>query len=85
MSKFPALTAYEEQVFRRFWTRHTPGYHFPSIQLEGNKRLPVVAAGYRMVKKGVVTHWESCRWGLTDLGVKMAEDRQKKNNFTPPK
>lgn len=85
MKKFPILTEYEEQVFRCFWTRYTPGYWFNSIQLEGNKRLPVVAAGIRMVKKGVLTNWQSCCWGLTDLGVKMAKDRQKKNNFTPPK
>lgn len=85
MSKFPPLTEYEEQVFRRFWTKYTPKYHFNSIQLEGNKRLPVVAAGLRMVKKGVLNNFQSCCWGLTDLGIAMAKDRQKKNNFTPPK
>jgi hypothetical protein len=81
--KFPVLTPYEEGVFRRFWTRYEPPYHFRSIQLEGNKRLPVVAAGYRLVKKGLVTHWESCKWGLTDLGVAMALDRQRKHKLKP--
>lgn len=75
---FPKLTEYEEKVFARFWKSHTPGYHFTAIQLEGDKQLPVVAAGYRMVKKGVLTHWHSCRWGLSDLGKQMAEERQRK-------
>lgn len=83
MPAFPKLTDYEEQVFRRFWLRYTPKYWFNPIQLEGDKRLPVVAAGYRMAKKGILTHFQSCQWGLTDLGIAMAKDRQKKNNFKP--
>lgn len=72
----PALTEYEEKVFRRFWRAYTPGVHQHDIQLEGDGQLPVVAAGLRMVKKGVLMRWQSCCWQLTDLGKEMAEVRQ---------
>ena len=79
--KHPELTAYEERVFRIFWKRYEPGVHMHSVQLEGDKRLAVVAAGFRLIKKGVLSRYQSCHWLLTDLGKEMAVARQK----SPPK
>ena len=75
--KHPELTEYEEKVFSIFASNHKPGFADHSIQLEGNKQLPVVAAGHRMIKKGVLMCARSCCWYLTDLGQEMAELRSK--------
>lgn len=73
---YPKLTEYEEKVFRIFWKRYEPGVWPHDIQLEGDKRLPVVAAGFRLIRKGVLFRWQSCCWQLTELGKEMAEIRQ---------
>lgn len=75
-SSHPKLTEYEEKVFRIFWKRYEPGVWPHDIQLEGDKRLPVVAAGFRLIKKGVLVRWQSCCWQMTELGKEMAEVRQ---------
>lgn len=75
--KHPILTEYEEGIFRRFFvSRFKAGWHTGSVQLEGDGRLPVVAAGIRLEKKGVVIRSHSCHWYLTDLGNEMALERK---------
>lgn len=74
--EFPTLTAYEEKVFAQFVANHKPGFHDHSIQLEGDKQLPVVAAGQRLIKKGVLVCHRSCNWYLTEIGLAEAERRQ---------
>ena len=76
---FPSLTEYEAMVFRRFARAHKPGVFTGSIQLEGDRQLPKVAAGHRLIKKGVRIKAAACRWYLTDLGEKMAEEWQRQN------
>lgn len=76
---FPTLTEYESKVFRIFARRHTPGYHDNAVQLEGDKRLPIVAAGFRLIRKGVLSRHRSCHWYLTDLGRRMAVEWQRHN------
>lgn len=74
-TKFPVLTPYEADIFERFFAwkiRKMVGYAFHSVQLEGNKRLPVVAAGRRMIEKGLLTCHQSCVWYPTDLGKALA-------------
>lgn len=79
MPGFPDLTPFEEKVFARFARNYKPGWAPHPIQLEGNKQLARVAAGFRMIKKGVLERNESCRWYLTDLGKEMAKEWQKLN------
>lgn len=75
---YPTLTEFEEKVFRIFWKKWRQGYHFDT-QLEGDGRVAIVSAGRRMVKKGVLTNWASCRWGLTKIGEDMALKRQQED------
>jgi len=76
---FPAITVFEERVFRIFAKNHKPGFHDHAIQLEGNGRIAVCAAAHRMIKKGLLIKHGSCRWYLTDLGKRMAVDSKLKN------
>lgn len=50
-----------------------------SVQLEGDKQLAVIAAGHRLMKKGVLIKHRACQWYLTDLGREMALKWQKEN------
>lgn len=76
---FPQMSDYESRVFRRFVRAHKPGFHDHPIQLEGNKQLPVCAAGHRLVRKGILRRDHSCSWRLTELGRQMAVEWQRKN------
>jgi hypothetical protein len=76
---FPTLTEYEALVFRRFARAYKHGIFTGSIQLEGDRQLPKIAAGHRLIKKGVLCKAAACRWYLTDLGEKMAEEWQRQN------
>lgn len=76
---FPAMTEYEAKVFRRFARGYDAGYHQHSIQLEGDKQLPKVAAAFRLMKKGILTRPSACHWYLTDLGKEMALEWQRQN------
>lgn len=80
-----AMTDCEAQVFRRFARNHKPGYHDDHIQLEGNKQLARVAAGHRLMKKGVLIKYSACHWYLTDLGKRMAVEWQKQNDQALPR
>lgn len=62
------LTPYETRVLNIFRRYYKPGRSFTPIQLEGDRRLPVVAAGLRLVKKGLVLRLKSCAWVLSDAG-----------------
>ncbi len=64
----PKLTEFEKKVFAMFERRFKPGYGFPSFQLEGDKQLAVVAAGHRLMKKGLVYRIRSCVWTLSNRG-----------------
>ena len=76
---FPAMSEYEAKVFRRFARGYQAGYHQHSIQLEGDKQLPKVAAAFRLMRKGVLSRPSACHWYLTDLGKEMALEWQRPN------
>jgi hypothetical protein len=76
---FPAMTEYETLVFRRFARAHRPGVFTGPIQLEGGRQLAKVAAGHRLIAKGILYKPCSCHWYLTDFGKKMAEEWQRQN------
>ena len=74
---FPAMSEYETKVFRRFARGYEAKYHQHSIQLEGDKQLPKVAAAFRLMKKGILMRPSACHWYLTELGKKMALEWQR--------
>ena len=76
---FPAMSEYEAKVFRRFARGYQAGYHQHSIQLEGDKQLPKVAAAFRLMRKGILSRPSACHWYLTDLGKEMALEWQRQN------
>ena len=74
---FPKMSEYQAKVFRRFARGYEAKYHQHSIQLEGDKQLPKVAAALRLMKKGILMRTSSCHWYLTELGKKMALEWQR--------
>lgn len=76
--KFPLLSPFEQKLFLRFARRYKPGISYDSLQLEGDGQIAILAAGHRLIKKGLLCKHVACRWYLTDLGKELAMEWQHK-------